>query len=234
MEALPTNPPASARVPGLRGPRGEILVQLKRTPDLTARHLGRVLGYSLNGVRHHVKELEAEGLVEYQRRHHGVGAPVFAYRLTAAGEALFPRRYEATLLEFLDHVVERDGREAAVQVLESHFTNLAARLGASLAGASPRRRLEIVTEALADEGYMAEWREQHNGSFATLTEHNCAVKAVAERFPELCQAEARFLETVLGNPVERRTHMLAGCGACEYLVRLAPHTDVRTDAKENA
>jgi predicted ArsR family transcriptional regulator len=77
---------------------------------------------------------------------------------------------------------------------------------------------------------MAEWRGQHDSSFATLTEHNCAVKAVAERFPELCQAEARFLEFVLGGPVERRAHMLTGCGACEYLVRLEPPTE----SKENA
>jgi DeoR family suf operon transcriptional repressor len=221
---------AASRSLGVRGPRGDILLQLKRTPDLAARDLGARLGYSLNGVRHHLKELEAEGLVEYQRRHHGVGAPVFVYRLTAAGEALFPRRYEATLLEFLDHVVARDGRDAAVRVLATHFTELAGRLGESLKGASARRRLEVVASALSDEGYMAEWREQHNGSFATLTEHNCAVKAVAERFPELCQAEARFLETVLGGPVERRTHMLAGCGACEYLVQLAPARHVEENA----
>lgn len=230
MEASLPQPAPSAPLPGLRGPRGSILVQLKRAPDLTARDLGGILGYSLNGVRHHLKELEAEGLVEYRRRHHGVGAPVYVYRLTAGGEALFPRRYEATLLEFLDHVVARDGREAAVQVLESHFTTLASKLGGSLADASPRRRLEIVTAALTDEGYMAEWRGQHDSSFATLTEHNCAVKAVAERFPELCQAEARFLEFVLGGPVERRAHMLTGCGACEYLVRLEPPTE----PKENA
>jgi predicted ArsR family transcriptional regulator len=150
--------------------------------------------------------------------------------LTAGGEALFPRRYEATLLEFLDHVVARDGREAAVRVLESHFAALATKLGGSLADASPQRRLEIVTAALSEEGYMAEWREQHDGSFATLTEHNCAVKAVAERFPELCEAEARFLETVLRGPVERRAHMLTGCGACEYLVRLDPPTEVKENA----
>jgi len=230
MEASLSNPAPTSHFVGLRGPRGVILVQLKRTPDLPARNLGQILGYSLNGVRHHLKELEAEGLVEYQRRHHGVGAPVFVYRLTAAGEALFPRRYEATLLEFLDHVVAHSGREAAVRVFETHFTTLASRLGAALTGASPQRRLEVVAAALSDEGYMAEWREQHNSSFATLTEHNCAVKAVAERFPELCQAEARFLETVLGGPVERRMHMLAGCGACEYLVQLGP----RTGVKENA
>src|SRR5688500_10962020 len=126
-----SNPAVSARPLGLRGPRGDILMQLKRTPDLTARDLGRVLGYSLNGVRHHLKELEAEGLVEYQRRHHGVGAPIFVYRLAPGGEALFPRRYDATLLEFLDQVVATDSREPAVRALQTQFTKLAATSRAS-------------------------------------------------------------------------------------------------------
>jgi DeoR family suf operon transcriptional repressor len=205
-------------------------VQLKCTPDLPARDLARALGYSVNGLRHHLKELEAEGLIEYQRRHRGVGAPVFAYRLSAAGEALFPRRYEATLLECLDHVVARDGREAAVQVLEGHFAALARRLSGPVAGASLAERLQLVAAALSEEGYMAESREQHGGSSATLTEHNCAVKAVAERFPELCEAEIRFLEQVLGSRVERQTHMLSGCSACEYLVRPGPPGGVKEKA----
>ncbi len=230
MEARSPNSAHPTPPVGLRGPRGVVLVQLKRTPDVTARELGGSLGYSLNGIRHHLKELESEGLVEYQRRHHGIGAPVFAYRLTAAGEALFPRRYEATLIEFLDHMVARDGRDAAVRVLEAHFAELAGQLRESLAGASSRRRLEAVAAALTDEGYMAEWNEQHDGSSATLTEHNCAVKAVAERFPELCQAEARFLQSVLERPVERRLHMLDGCGACEYHVRLAPLPQVKENS----
>ena len=224
---LPTSP---VRLAGLRGPRAAILVQLKRTPEMTARDLGRVLGYSLNGVRHHLKELEAEGLVAYERRHHGVGAPAFVYRLTPYAETLFPRRYEAALLECLDHVAARDGRAAAVGVVESHFRGLAERLSSELLTEPPQRRLDRVAAALSDEGYMAEWHEQHDGSFATLTEHNCAVKAVAERYPELCQAEARFLEAALGVPVERRAHMLAGCGACEYRVRLPP----MAEPKENA
>lgn len=204
--------------PGQRGPRGEILVELKRAQPLTARDLAGKLGVSLNAVRHHIKELEAEGLVAYARQHRGVGAPAFAYRLTPMGEGLFPRRYEATLLQFLDHIVEREGRDAAVRVLEAHFAGLAQRLRSETAGLGPARRLEVVAQVLADEGYMAEAGAGAD-SIGTLTEHNCAIQSVAERFPELCAAEARFLEEVLGAPVNRRAHILGGCGACEYHVR---------------
>ena len=56
-------------------------------------------------------------------------------------------------------------------------------------------------------------------SDATLTEHNCAISSVAQRFPEICAAEARFLADVLKAEVARREHILSGCTACEYHVR---------------
>jgi predicted ArsR family transcriptional regulator len=55
----------------------------------------------------------------------------------------------------------------------------------------------------------------------TLIEHNCAVQAVAERFPEICAAEARFLSAVLGAEVQRQEHILSGCNACEYRVHFS-------------
>jgi predicted ArsR family transcriptional regulator len=58
-----------------------------------------------------------------------------------------------------------------------------------------------------------------DGSTATLTEHNCAILAVAERFPEICDAEARFLQQALGGEIRRERHILNGCRACEYRVR---------------
>ncbi len=206
--------------PGQPGPRGDVLAELKRTQRLTARQLAAALGMSLNAARRHLRELETEGLIQHERQHRGVGAPAFAYRLSPAGEALFPRRYEATLLELLDRWVGREGREAAVAALEEHFGALAAKLAAETNEMVPAARLQSVARAMTAEGYMAEAKA--DVSFGTLIEHNCAIQAVAQRFPELCAAEARFLEEVLGASVERRGHILAGCGACEYHVRFDP------------
>ena len=82
MASLPLIDP---EVPlGQKGQRGAVLLQLKRARALTAKDLAARLGLSLNAVRHHLKELEVEGLVGYEREHRGVGAPVFVYRLTQA------------------------------------------------------------------------------------------------------------------------------------------------------
>jgi DeoR family suf operon transcriptional repressor len=126
---------------GPRGVRGALLVELKRAPRLTAKELAAKLGMSLNAVRHHLKELEAEALVESERQHVGVGAPAFAYRLSGSGQALFPRRYETTLTELLDYVVRREGRASAVAVLEARYEALTHRLQRELAGITVRFRL---------------------------------------------------------------------------------------------
>jgi DeoR family transcriptional regulator, suf operon transcriptional repressor len=200
-----------------RGLRGAVLVQLKRGPGLTAKELAGRLGVSLNAVRHHLKELEVEGLIRYAREHRGVGAPAFLYSLSAAGEDLFPRRYEETLTSLLERIVEREGREAAIGLLESHLGGLALRLKTELEGVAPADRLETVARIRSEQGYMAE--ATVNGSSGTLIERNCAIQAVAQRFPEICAAEARVLAEVLGADVERREHILSGCPSCEYHVR---------------
>ena len=202
---------------GHKGQRGAVLVQLKRGRRVAAKHLASTLGVSLNAVRHHLKELEAQGLITYEREHHGVGAPVFLYSLSPAGEALFPRRYEETLTALLDRIVEREGRAAAVALLESHVAELAGRVSAALRDVPADRRLAVVARVRTEQGYMAEAAAA--GAVGVLAEHNCALQAVAERFPEICAAEQRLLGEVLGAEVDRRGHILSGCPSCEYHVR---------------
>jgi DeoR family transcriptional regulator, suf operon transcriptional repressor len=213
---------------GYRGMRGAILGQLKRAEMLTTRELAARLTASLNAIRHHLRELEEQGLVSYERQHRGVGAPVFAYRLTAAGQAVFPQHYEATLTSLLDHMVEREGHAGTVARLESRYDALAAQLREQLGDAPIQEKLAAVAKLLSSEGYMAE--ASMSGSTGTLTEHNCAIRLVAERFPEICAAEARFLAAVLGGAVERKRHILSGCSACEYRVNLEePSAPLRGD-----
>jgi predicted ArsR family transcriptional regulator len=72
---------------------------------------------------------------------------------------------------------------------------------------------------------MAEWTT--DGAGVRIAEHNCAMHAVASRFPEVCQEEPEFLKQVLGREVERKSHIVAGCNACEYSVGLVQLADAR-------
>jgi DeoR family suf operon transcriptional repressor len=168
--------------PAYKGPRGLILIALKRAGSLTTKELAEQLGLSSNAIRHHLKELESEAVIGYRREQRGVGAPTFAWYLNPAGESLFPQRYKELLTDVLDRVAEHAGRHAVVTALETRFTDLAHKLQRELSDAPPEKRMEVVMRALVEGGYMAEWHEGEGG--LRLTEHNCAIRALAERFPE--------------------------------------------------
>jgi DeoR family suf operon transcriptional repressor len=214
----PTIPPVTtpSAVGPHKGLRAGVLLELKRAQPLTARELAERLGVSANAIRHHLKELEAEVLVTYGREQRGMGAPTFAYRLSPQGEALFPKRYEQTLTGLLDRLAEKQGREAAVSMFEDLYIDLERRLRVELEGVTPERRLEAVARVMNEAGYMAETVAGAEGF--RLAEHNCAIRAVAERYPEVCAAEARFLQAVLAATVERTAHIVSGCNACEYSI----------------
>lgn len=226
---LPVSPlPRPSGPVGLKGPRADVVLELKTQGGLTAKEISQRLSLSQNAVRHHLKELEANGLVDHRRENRGVGAPAFLYELTPAGEALFPRRYEDAVSRLLDYVVRNEGRAAAVEVLEAKYRELATALRPTLADATPSERLELVSRALAAEGYMPEVRRD-GASGHQLVEHNCPIQQVAERFPEVCEAEARFLAEVLDAHVTREAHIVSGCGCCEYQVRPVQLGSARPD-----
>lgn len=205
-----------ALVPGYRGMRGQILLEVKKSQPITAKQLSGVFGVSANAVRRHLKELELGGLVRFGREQHRLGAPAFAYRLTDEGEALFPNGYRDALTGLLEQVAERDGRDAVVGLFEERYAKLTRKLQSELALAPRERRLEVVTRIMTEAGYMAEWSE--SAGVFSFAEHNCALRAVVRRFPEVCAAEEKFLKDVLGANVARRAHIASGCNACEYAI----------------
>lgn len=206
----------SVGVTGQRGLRGQILMAVKKTQPITTKELSVVFGVSANAIRRHLKELELDGLVSYGREQRGMGAPTYAYRLTERGEALFPNRYQDALTELLAHVEERAGRGEINEMFVERFRSRSEQLKVELADQPVELRLQRLVRLLSDEGYMAEWRTE-NGAI-TLAEHNCAIRAVAQRYPEICAAEARFLTDVLAAGVERRESIAQGSNACTYAI----------------
>jgi len=196
---------------GFRGVRAELLVALKKAQPLSAHELGEQFGLTANALRRHLKALEDDGLVRYQREVRGVGAPVFTYSLTAAGEALFPRSYVQVLATALDALRAQTGDAAVEAVLEAEWKRLADEAVPVLQALPIEERVPLVAELLTAKGYMAQADENH-----TLRIHNCAVREIVDRFPEACAVEAKYVEKLLGVPLVRGAHRRDGCSHCDY------------------
>lgn len=207
--------------PGLaahKGLRGRVLLELKRYQPLTAMELAEQFAVSANAIRRHLKELEVEGLVEHYRDQRGQGAPTHAYRLTPDGEALFPKRYDEVLTDVLAFVARTVGRDQVQRIFAQRFRTQADRLRLELVEASVEERVQAVVELLSRQGFMAEW--SGDAESMRIAEHNCALQSAAERFPEICAAEADFLRDVLRVDVKRTAYIPDGCNSCEYAVGL--------------
>lgn len=212
---------------GYRGVRAELLVALKKEQPLTAKELAERFGVTPNALRRHLEALEEAGVVHHRREVRGVGGPVFAYSLSESGEALFPRSYGSALLEALEVVREHEGTDGVVALFRRRWAALAAQAKPGMARLPLGERAQLLAELFTSLGYMTE-AESASPARVTLRKHNCAIRAVAERYPEVCAAEAEFMSEVLGAPVERSEHILRGCNACQYTVHAI---DMNTEGK---
>ena len=210
-----------ARLSGFRGLRAEILVALKRAPQaLTVHELGQQFGLTPNALRRHLEQLEAEELVRHRREVRGVGAPVHAYSLTEGGNALFPQGYAAVLAEVLESVRETAGPDGVIALARRQWARLAEQASPRLAELPLHERAQLFAELRSSQGYMAEAIvPAAGGESATIREYHCAIRDVAEQFPEICVAEKEFVERMLAVPVERTAHILSGCSCCEYVTK---------------
>jgi len=210
----------SVKTPGLvgqRGLRGEILIHLKKAQPETAKELAAVFDVSANAIRRHLKELETDGLVEYSREHRGGGAPTYVFRLSRDGESLFPTRYGEVLSEVLELVARGGGRQVVKEIFAERFREHAKRIQAEMPDATVEEKVKTIAGILTDQGFMAD--VDYADGALKLAKHNCAIRTVAEAFPEICAAETEFLREVLGTEVTHDTRITEGCNVCQYVIR---------------
>jgi DeoR family transcriptional regulator, suf operon transcriptional repressor len=220
---------------GYRGIQAELLLALKKHQPLTARELAARFDVTPNAMRRHLETLEAAGVVRHTREVRGVGGPVHAFTLTGSGEALFPRSYANVLLETLEAIAAEHGRSGVSDFFRRKWTTLAADAAPALRQLPLAERVQLVAELWTSLGYMAEADVDEVTGLPVLRKHNCAIRAVAEQYPEVCATEAEFIAEVIGVSAERREHILAGCNTCVYVLGGAPQAHQSTDlATSNA
>ena len=199
-----------ATLSGFRGLRAELLVALKKAlHPLTIRELAEQFELTPNALRRHLDSLEVEELVRHRREVRGVGAPTFAYSLAPAGEALFPQGHAAVLAAVLESVREVSGPDGVIALARRQWAKLVEQAAPRLAELPLPERAQLLAELRSSQGYMAVATCTEDR--IVLREHHCAIRDVADRFPEICIAEQQF--------VERTCHMLTGCSSCAFTVR---------------
>ena len=209
--------PVSPTFAAMPETRRTMLNALKKRGELLAEELAEIGGITASGTRQHLQALEADGLVTHLEQREGRGRPKHVFKLTPAADALYPRTYSELTNELLEYVQDDDP-----ELLERIFKRrMKRRLERTQLRLKPLKsledRLRELTKILDEDGYLADF-EVNDGKFR-ITEHNCAIHAIALRYAQACSTELEFLRLALpGSKVERVAHMIAGSHVCAYEV----------------
>ena len=197
--------------------RQELLLALKRAGEARAEELAQTLSITVSAVRQQLDGLAQDGLVTHREERGGRGRPKHFYRLTRQAEAFFPKAYGTLTNELLGYVTDADP-DLVEQIFERRRQRRTDQAKARLAGKDFPARVEEMARILDEDGYLADFEALPDGSYR-ITEHNCAVLDVAERYGKACSSEISFLREALSDArVERVSHMIAGAHSCAYLV----------------
>lgn len=215
--SLETVGQASAAIRSLPDGRRRIVSALKRQGELDAGAIALAVAMTPSGVRQHMTALIRDDLICFRTEPAGPGRPRYVYRLTEAGDALFPRRYADLTNELLGYLADEDP-ELLRRIFERRAERRLADARRRTGGLDLAERVAEIAAILDDDGYLADWVRQDDGTFL-IREHNCAVLNVALRFGHACGTELQFLRALLPDAtVQRVAHRVAGHHACAYLV----------------
>ena len=169
-------------------------------------------------MRQQLLQLQREGwiesVVDRDSARGRTGRPATTYRLTDAGEHLFPKAYDALTVALIDGVAAELGMDATVRVLERVSNDRVDALAPSVAGRTLEERLGILASwYLEDDPYMS-W--EPDGDDFNLIERNCPFYNTAMHRPALCSVSVNALTRLLGVRVEREEKFQEGDGRCVF------------------
>ena len=201
--------------------RPAVLDLLKLHGPLNAPALAKLRRVNVTAVRQQLAALIRERLVARRVVRRGVGRPTHVYALTEKAEALFPQGYGPLALSLLRQIRETDGDRKIETLLARRTREASKAYKDRLQGKSTAEKWAELARIRAEEGYMA--APVRGG----LAEHHCPISAIAREFPQVCQAEKRLFEKVLGAPLARLEHLASGGRACVYAQALHEGTEIQ-------
>ena len=228
-----------------RSTRERVCREVLQRGPVTATELAGVLGLTSAGVRRHLDGLLADGLVTVwdaeangPNGRRGRGRPARRFVLTDAGHAAMTAAYDDLAAAALQFISDLAGEDAVRRFATARAGQLTSRYGPSVAaaGADPHLRAEALARALSTDGYAATTRSLPvAGGQLQLCQGHCPVQHVAERFPQLCEAETTAFSQLLGVHVQRLATLAHGAHVCTTHVPAAKHTPpAGTPAPERA
>ena len=201
----------------MKSTRDKILQTLLKKPRSTINDLAEAVGINPISVRHHLTNLQMEGLVEGQEERHGVGRPRLIYILTNEGMERFPTRYMQLTTRLISQMKESMPGPLVAKLFSQIAEDLAAEYASDMKNLSMEERLDFVKDILAQEGFTVEW-EKKDGQYQ-IHEISCPYYQIGVTHPEVCTVDQTLISKMLALPVSKVQCILSGAAHCTYVVQ---------------
>lgn len=203
------------------GTRDAVVQLVLSQGPVTAAELAATLHLSVAGVRRHLDALEQEGDIASRLQPtftpRGRGRPARVYLLTESGRARLPHAYDDLAVQALEFLAEQGGAAAVTEFARRRAELIVQARRAELdAAPDVLSRVRILAGALTESGYAASLESMGTGT--QLCQHHCPVAHVAERFPQLCEAEMNVFTEALGTYAQRLATIARGDSFCTTFV----------------
>ena len=197
----------------------KILHLLKTQGPQSAAALGEQLQMTSMGARQHLTALEADGWVGFSDEARGRGRPVRLWHLTEQAWQRFPDSHSELTLQLIDNIQQLFGEVGMERLIAQREQQQLARYQAELTQPALAGRLAALTAQRTREGYMADFRQEEDGSWL-LWESHCPICAAARACRGFCRSElALFRQLLAPAGVEREQYLLEGDRRCLYRIR---------------
>lgn len=200
----------------MKSTRDRIMQTLLRTPRSTINELAKAVGINPISVRHHLTNLQMEGLVDAQEERHGVGRPRLVYVLTEDGMERFPTRYLRLTTRLLAQMKESMSGPVVNKLFSRVAEDLAADYANQVKGLTMEERLDTVKELLSEEGFTVEWEKFDDGY--RIHEITCPYYQIGQNHPEVCTVDQTLISKMLAVPANKVQCILNGGSHCTYIV----------------
>ncbi len=203
----------------MKSTKDKILQTLLRHPRITINEIAEAVGINAISVRHHLSNLEKEGLISAEEERHGVGRPRLMYSLTEDGMERFPTKYLRLTTRLLAQMKETLPAPAVANLFSQVAEDMAKDYAEQMKGLSMEERLDFVKDMLAQEGFTVEWEKK--GKEYQIHEITCPYYQIGIAHPEVCTVDQTLISKMLALPANKVQCVLNGAAHCTYVVQAA-------------
>ena len=201
----------------MKSTRDKILQTLLRQPHRTINELAEAVGINPISVRHHLTNLQMEGVIASEEERHGVGRPRLVYALTDDGMEKFPTHYLRLTTRLLAQMKESMPELVVSKLFSQIAEGLADEYTDQMQGLDMEERLDFVKEMLSQEGFTVEW-EKKDGQYQ-IHEISCPYYQIGIAHPEVCTVDQALISKMLAVPANKIQCILDGDAHCTYVVQ---------------